>query len=165
MQIRHELRYDAAVDDVYAMLGEEDFRRQVGEAMDVAGQEVTIEPTGDRGMHVRIDMLQRTSGLPRFATRIVGDRIRVIQSEGWSVAEDGYVAALDLEIPGRPGHIKGRTTLRSHGTGTVEAFEGDVVIHVPLVRGRVERLVEGLFTEGMDTEQRLGARWLSGERT
>jgi hypothetical protein len=116
-------------------------------------------------MQVRLDMLQRTSGLPRFATRLVGDRTRVIQSEAWTRDGDGYHADLDLAIPGKPGHIEGRITLRQEGTTTVESFDGEAVIRVPLIGGRVERLVEGLFVEGMDTEQRLGARWLSGDRT
>ena len=164
MQIRHELRYDAPADAVYAMLGEEGFRRQVCDAMDVEGAEIALGAAGGSGRHVRIDMLQRTAGLPRFATRIVGERTRVIQSESWSVQADGYDAELDLAIPGRPGRIQGRITLRQRGTTTVETFEGQAVIHVPLIGGRVERLVEELFIEGMDTEQRLGARWLAGDR-
>jgi hypothetical protein len=163
MHVRHELAYEAPVGDVYAMLGDPGFRASVCDAMDVAGKDVSISPTDEGGMHVRIDMLQRTAGLPQFATRIVGDRTRVIQSEVWSAAEGGHVADLELEIPGRPGHIRGRITLLSRGTGTLESFDGEAVIRVPLVGGRIEKLVERLFLEGMDTEQRLGVRWLSGD--
>jgi uncharacterized protein YndB with AHSA1/START domain len=165
MQVRHELRYDAPVDEVYAMLGDADFRRRVCEAMDVADHDISVQPHDDGGMAVRIDMLQRTAGLPGFATRIVGDRTRVIQSETWVPDGDGHAADLDLAIPGKPGHIAGRITLRPAGKGSVERFEGDVVIRLPLVGGRVERLVQDLFIEGMDTEQRLGVLWLSGDRT
>jgi hypothetical protein len=160
MRITHELRYDAPPSEVYAMLGDPAFREQVGTAMDVARQDVSVERTAD-GMAVRIDMDQRTQGIPSFARRIVGDRTRVIQSEAWE-AEKG--AHLQLEIPGKPGHIRGRITLTEFAGGTVESFDGEAVIKVPLVGGRLEGLIKKLFKAGMDTEQSLGERWLAGER-
>jgi uncharacterized protein YndB with AHSA1/START domain len=160
MRITHELRYDAPPSEVYAMLGDPAFREQVGTAMDVARQDVTVKPTAD-GMEVRIEMDQRTHGIPSFARRVVGDRTRVIQSESWQV-ERG--ADLRLEIPGKAGHIRGRITLTESGGGTVESFDGEAVIKVPLVGGRLEGLIERLFKAGMDTEQALGQRWLAGDR-
>lgn len=143
------------------MLADPAFRARVCEAMDVADQDVRVEERGD-GMSVRIDMLQRTQGLPGFARKIVGDRTRVIQSESW---DDRSGADLELEIPGKPGHIRGRISLTGDGEHTVETFEGEARINIPLVGGRLEGLIEKLFVEGMDTEQGVGARWLAGDRT
>src|SRR4051794_37537227 len=163
MEIRHELTYDAPPDDVRTMLADPDFRARVCEAMDVTGQDVSIDPTGARphdDMRVRIDMQQRTQGLPGFARRIVGDRTRVIQSEHWR----GHEADLQVEIPGRPGDIRGHISLSPTGVGTTESFEGRATIRVPLVGGRLEGLIHKLFIAGMDTEQAIGRRWLAGER-
>jgi hypothetical protein len=157
MEIRHELHYDAPPAVVYAMLGDLRFRAEVCEAMRVAEHDVSVTGTSF-GMDVRIDMAQRTSGLPSFARRIVGDTTRVIQSESWE-AEKG--AALQVEIPGKPGHIRGRITLAATGSGTTESFVGEATITIPLVRRRLEGLIERLFIEGMDTEQAVGARWLA----
>jgi hypothetical protein len=160
MRIRHELRYDAPPDKVYAMLGDRAFRDRVCSAMGVARHDVTIDLQAE-GMEVSLDMDQRTHGLPSFARRIVGDTTRVIQSETWR----GHQADLRVRIPGKPGDIAGRTTLRSEGEGTVESFDGEAHIRVPLVGGRLEGLIEKLFIAGMDTEQTVGARWLEGDRT
>jgi hypothetical protein len=160
MKIRHELRYDAPPAEVYAMLVDPRFRAQVCESMDVASQDISVQPTAS-GADLRIDMQQRTSGLPGFARKIVGDRTRVIQSERWQAERS---ADLEVEIPGKPGHIRGRTTLSADGPGTVETFEGTATISIPLVGGRLEGLIEKLFIAGMDNEQRVGARWLAGER-
>jgi uncharacterized protein YndB with AHSA1/START domain len=135
MKIRHELSYDAPPAVVYAMLSDPTFRTQVCDAMQVADREVSIDRTAS-GMDVRIDMTQPTAGVPAFARRIVGDTTRVIQSETWQ-AEQG--ADLEVRIPGKPGHIRGRITLSADGTGTTER----------------------LFIEGMDTEQAVGTRWLA----
>jgi hypothetical protein len=160
MKIRHELRYDAPPAEVYAMLTDPAFRTRVGESMDVASQDISVTPTGS-GVDVRIDMEQRTKGLPGFARKIVGDRTRVIQSESWQV-EQG--ADLEVAIPGKPGHIRGRTTLAADGSGTLETFEGEATISIPFVGGKLEGLIERLFIAGMDNEQQVGARWLAGER-
>lgn len=143
------------------MLGDPGFRAQVCSALHVVRQDVSVAPTAS-GMHVRIDMVQRTQGIPSFARRVVGEETRVIQSESW---ETDAGADLRVEIPGRPGGIRGRITLSSEGTGTVETFDGEATIKVPLVAGRLEGLIEKLFTAGMDAEQAVGARWLAGERS
>jgi hypothetical protein len=160
MKIRHQLQYDAAPDDVYAMLGDPAFRDRVCDAMDVVSRDISIEPR-DGGMSVRIDMVQRTQGVPGFAKKVVGDETRIIQTETWTA---GRGADLEVEIPGKPGHVRGRITLGPDGAGTVEAFAGEAKINIPLVGGKLEGLIERLFTRGMDTEQRVGAAWLAGER-
>jgi uncharacterized protein YndB with AHSA1/START domain len=160
MKIRHELRYDAPPAEVYAMLVDPAFRTRVCQSMDVASQEISVQPTAS-GVDLRIDMQQRTQGLPGFARKIVGERTRVIQSERWA-AEAG--ADLEVEIPGKPGHIRGRTTLSPDGAGTVETFEGEATISIPFVGGKLEGLIERLFIAGMDNEQRVGAQWLAGDR-
>jgi len=157
MEIRHDLHYDAPPAAVYAMLGDPEFRARVCEAMQVARHDVEVSATSI-GMDVRIDMSQHTTGLPAIARKVVGDTTRVVQSERWEAAKG---ADLRVEIPGRPGHIRGRISLSGSGAGTTESFVGEATIGVPLVGRRLEGLVERLFIEGMDTEQAVGARWLA----
>lgn len=160
MKIRHQLKYDASPDEVYAMVSDPAFRARVCEAMDTVSHDISIDQTGG-GMSVRIDMVQKTKGVPGFAKKIVGDETRIIQSERWQGAEG---ADLEVEIPGKPGHIRGRTTLVGDAGSTVESFEGEVKINIPLVGGKLEELIEKLFVDGMDTEQQVGQAWLAGER-
>ena len=160
MRIRHQLKYDASPEDVYAMLSDPAFRQRVCAAMDTVSHDVAIDET-DAGMSVRIDMVQHTHGVPGFAKKIVGDQTRIIQSEQWA---DTRAADLQVEIPGKPGHIRGRITLTGDASGTVEAFEGAATVSIPLVGGKLEGVIEKLFLKGMDTEQGVGAAWLGGER-
>ena len=160
MKIRHQLKYDAAPDQVYEMLADPAFRDRVGQAMDTVSHDIAVDREGS-AMSVRIDMVQRTQGMPGFAKKIVGDQTRIIQSERWASAQG---ADLEVEIPGKPGHIRGRITLDGDASGTVESFDGEARINIPLVGGKLEGLIEKLFVEGMDTEQRVGVAWLAGER-
>ncbi|HET9860631.1 MAG TPA: DUF2505 domain-containing protein [Nocardioidaceae bacterium] len=160
MRIRHQLKYDASPEDVYAMLSDPAFRQRVCAAMDTVSHDVAVDET-DAGMSVRIDMVQHTHGVPGFAKKIVGDQTRIIQSEQWA---ETRAADLQVEIPGKPGHIRGRITLSGDASGTVEAFDGEATVSIPFVGGKLEGVIEKLFLKGMDTEQGVGAAWLAGER-
>ncbi|MDQ3616995.1 MAG: DUF2505 domain-containing protein [Actinomycetota bacterium] len=161
MLIRHQLRYDAAPDQVYEMLADPAFRNRVCETMRTVSHDVAVDLDGDKTT-VRIDMLQRTQGMPGFARKVVGDQTRVIQSELWTARRS---ADLKVEIPGKPGHISGKITLAAEESGTVESFAGQARINIPLLGGKLESLIEKLFVAGMDTEQRVGAEWLAGRRS
>jgi Protein of unknown function (DUF2505) len=160
MKIRHQLTYDAPPDEVYRMRADPAFRDRVCEAMDTVSHDVSVDDS-DGELRVTIDMLQHTHGMPSIATKVVGDRTRVVQSERWAAVETGTI---DVEIPGKPGHIRGTLSLTEHGAGSVYEFDGEAKIKIPLVGGKLEGLIKRLFVEGMDTEQRVAAAWLKGDR-
>ncbi len=83
MKFRHEIRYDASADDVFAMLADPDFRRASCAAMGVLSCDVRVEPAG-AGMTVVIDQVQPTAGVPSFARTFAGDTTRAVQTEEWS---------------------------------------------------------------------------------
>ena len=142
------------------MLADPAFRERVCAAMDTVSHDVTVDPT-ETGVVVRIEMVQRTHGVPGFAKKLVGDETRIIQTERWTA---GQGTDLEVEIPGKPGHIRGRVTLAANAAGAVESFDGEAKVNIPLVGGRLEGLIEGLFLDGMNTEQRVGTEWLAGAR-
>jgi hypothetical protein len=160
MKIRHQLTYAASPAEVHAMRADPAFRERVCEAMDTVSHEVTVDDSGDE-LTVRVDMVQHTQGVPSFAKKIVGDQTRVIQSETWPSVETGHI---EVEIPGKPGYIRGTLSLTAEGEGSAYLFDGEAKINIPLVGGKLEGLIEKLFTEGMDTEQRVAASWLEGAR-
>jgi hypothetical protein len=166
MRIRHQLTYAAPADEVHRMLTDPAFRERVCEALDTLNHDVTVDAGQDAGSAatVRIDMAQRVRGVPAFARKVVGEQTRVVQTETWT---DARHARLRLEIPGKPGHVEGDIVLEDAGadsSGTVETFTGEVTVSVPLVGGKLETVVSGLFTAGMDTEREVGTAWLAGER-
>jgi hypothetical protein len=143
------------------MLTDPAFRERVCEALDTLSHDVSVQQAGS-GATVRIDMAQRVRGVPGFARKVVGEQTRVVQTESWTVARH---ARLRLEIPGKPGHVEGDIVLEDAGSGgTMETFTGEVTVNVPLVGGKLESVVSGLFVAGMDAEREVGTAWLAGER-
>ncbi|HSE69734.1 MAG TPA: DUF2505 domain-containing protein [Nocardioidaceae bacterium] len=160
MRIHHELKYDATPDEVHAMLADPAFRERVCEAQHVNSSDVTITPKGD-GMTVVVDQKRPTDGIPGFALKFVGDQIHILQKEEWSSTEQ---AALDVSIPGKPGHLKGTVRLAGDGAATVQTVEGELKVHIPLVGGKLEKLIADLLASALRAEQRVGTAWLAGDR-
>jgi hypothetical protein len=158
MRFQHEIRYDAAPDDVFAMLGETSFREEVCKEQGLTDCTVRID-TADATLSVDIAQTRSSEGIPGFARKFVGDEIHIRQREDWSGATD---AALEVTIPGKPGHLTGTVTLRPDGTGTVHTISGELKVSIPMVGGKIESLIAELLHHALEAEQRVGARRLAG---
>jgi TusA-related sulfurtransferase len=160
MKIRHEVTYDAGVDEVYAMLADPEFRKKSCDAMGVVSADVKIDAAGDK-LRVIIDQVQRTEGIPSFAKKFAGETTRAVQTEEW---DDHAGATLVVTTPGKPTTITGRISLVASGGSTVQAFEGEAKVKVPLIGGKLEALAADLFRDGREKERAVGVAWLAGDR-
>jgi Protein of unknown function (DUF2505) len=159
MKFSHDMSYDATPEQVAEMLADRDFREQVCEAMDSTRWDVSVDGAGE-GMEVVVDQTQKAAGIPSFAKKFVGDKIQIIQRESWS---SETAATLEIEIPGKPGHLKGGIRLAVDGKGTVETVSGDLKVKVPVVGGKLEDLVASLLRSALRTEEKVGRAWLSAK--
>ena len=160
MKIRHQLKYDASSAEVYAMFADPAFREKVCQAQKANSCTVRIEPDGGH-MSVVIDQKRPSGGIPSFARKIVGDEIQLVQSEHWS---DSANAALKVVIPGKPGQLNGTITVTGNESGAVETIDGDLVVSIPLLSGKLERLIAGLLDEALRVEEKVAQAWLAGDR-
>ncbi|SFB76995.1 Protein of unknown function [Nocardioides terrae] len=154
--LSHELTYDAPLADVAAMLADPAFRERVCDAQHAISRRVTV--TGSTGSgSVAIDYSQASAGIPSFAKKIVGDTIDIVQREQWSHDR----AALDITIPGKPGDMKGSITLAERGGMTIETVSVEIRVGVPLVGGKLERLIEEILVKAFKKENQVGREWLA----
>lgn len=157
MRFHHEMHYDASPDEVYAMVSQEEFRERVCEAGDSVRHEVRIERNGD-SMTVEVDQVQPAEGIPSFARKLVGDEIDVLQREEWTGPAD---ATLEVTIPGKPGHLRGTITIRESDGGSVETVDAEIKVNIPMVGGKLERLISDLLESALRSEHQVGKAWLA----
>ena len=158
MRLRHELAYDAPPADVLAMLSNPTYWDQVAEATGALSSTATIGTEGTT-TRVVIDQEQQVVGVPSFAKKFVGDSTCAITTQVW----DGTRASFRVETPGKPTSINGTATISEAGSGSTLTYDLEVKASVPLVGGKLEKLVVDLTTEGFGKEQAVGAAWLAGE--
>jgi uncharacterized protein YndB with AHSA1/START domain len=160
MKLRHEITYDASLAEVFAMLSDPAFRQASADAMGVISADVTITPRGE-GLSVRIEQVQPTEGVPGFAKKFAGDTTRAVQTEEWSSPSGGTIA---IATPGKPTSIKGTLALTESGGRTTETLDVEVRVKVPLLGGKLEKLMADLVATGMDKEHAAGVAWLEGKQ-
>jgi hypothetical protein len=156
MRFRHELSYDAPPERVFEMLADPDFRRRACEAMEVISADVQLERKGE-GFTLVIDQLQNTKDLPGFARTFAGESTQAIQRESWSSPSAGDLV---IESPGKPTSAKGTIRLEPAGAGTREVVELEIKVKVPLIGGKLEKLMAEKVAAGMDVEHGVGVAWL-----
>lgn len=149
-----ELRYDAPIGEVTAMLADPAFREQV-----LADQQVLSGSAEVTEGTVRIEQVQSAEGLPSFATKIVGHEIRILQQETWATPDNAHV---HVSLPGRPGEIEGTIELVERDGSTIEKVDLEINVRMPLIGSKVEGLVAGLLEKALDKEYATGVAWLAG---
>ena len=137
----HDLTYDAPQDAVDAMLMDQAFRERVCDAQGAIRKSVAITEESD-GVRVVVDQVQTAEGIPGFARKFVGDEINLVQSETWVDAEN---AEVEVVIPGKPGEMTGSIHLSESGGVTTERLEMTIQVNIPLVGGKIEKLIACLL--------------------
>jgi hypothetical protein len=160
MDFRTELSYDASPDEVFAMLSDPAFREQVAEAQGVVSVDVRLTPT-DAGFSLVNDQVQDTKELPAIAQKIAGDTTQAVITEEWSSHTSGSIS---ITAPGKPTAAHGSITLAPDGDGTVEIVELDVRVKVPLIGGKLEKLMVDNIEAGYRMEHTVGRAWLQDNK-
>ena len=152
MRVTHEVRYDAPVEEVRAMLVNPAFRESATLTMGASKVEVSVDEAD-----VRIDMVSRPDHVPAFARPLVGDRVHAVHAEHWT----GDEADFSVTTARVPAGVHGRRVLIADGEGCLDTFDGEAHARIPLVGGRIEKLIVDRLKEGWDIEHSVGVVWLA----
>lgn len=77
--------------------------------------------------------------LPDFAKKVVGDTITVTQTDRWN--RKALTGELKIDIKGAPVKVSAQMRLKPEGSGCVNAFVWDVTCAIPLIGGKIERVL------------------------
>ena len=160
MQVSHSAVYEAPLEDVYAMLTDPAFREYAARHSGVLEVTVDVQQQGD-GATVRMEQVQPVQGVPGFAKKFAGDTTDAVVEEVWS---SHLTATMVVETPGKPTRIQGSYTLSETDGRTTQKFDGECKVSVPLIGGKLEKVMTDLFVEGREQEAQAGSTWLRGER-
>lgn len=157
MKFHHVNSYTAAPDQVRSMLTTAQFREEVCTSQRAIDHSVDISPEGT-ATSVVIRQTQSMEGAPAAARKIVGSTVEIVQRELWTGPDR---ADFSMQIPGKPGHLKGTVTLEETGDGGCdEVFTGEVKVNVPLLGGKLEGFVSDILARALRREGRVGSTWL-----
>ena len=89
--------------------------------------------------------------VPRMARKIVGDTIKVVQTQRWDRVTPPFNAEMTVEAEGLPGAIGARTQLIDiDGNSCRLEVTGSVTVDIPLVGGQLEKLLAGKISDSLN---------------
>lgn len=153
--VQHELVYSGTtVEQVVAMLRTPSFREAVCDTQKrLVGREVAV--SGDR---ITVDQRHSSDGVPGFMKRFVGEELRIVQDEHWTTPTH---ADITVQIPGKPGDIRGTADVAQVGDDVVERVVLDVTVNIPLIGGKIASAIGDKLVRTLDAEHEVGRRWLA----
>jgi len=159
MKFQKETIFQASPEQVFEVLTQEPFRHALAEAADMNRWEISVEETS-KGILVANTVWYRSTSdrLPTAAQKVVGSEVAIHQIETWTSHEGGTI---EMEMPGKPGHIKGAFNLAFDGTISTQRVNADISVRVPLLGKTLEKMLSGEFSETLDLQAQLGNEFLS----
>lgn len=163
MHISAQARYAADVNQVAAMLADEEFVQAKVRASGALSQHVDVVGSSDEAFTVTTRRQMPTSGIPAHFRSLVGTSLEVRQVEAWEAPEPGERrGTVVVEITGAPVRMTGTMRLAHDAAGgTTHRFEGELKASVPLFSAAVEEATAGAVRAAIDAEERTGTAWLA----
>jgi hypothetical protein len=156
MRFQHTNTFSGSVAEVHGMLVDPGFREQVCETIRSLEWSVDVVESTD-GLKVEVRQTQVARKIPPMAQKLIGEHVEIVQRELW--IHEGE-ASFEMEIPGKPGQLRGTVTLQQQGETCVHAYAGELKVNVPLVGGKLEGLVADLLRKALSAEELVGISWL-----
>lgn len=157
MRLTRTFSYAAPTAAVVAMMQDPAFWDRVADATGAVSSSTTVATGGDL-VEVVSDQQQAVVGVPAFAKKFVGDTTHAIITTAWHGEHGTY----EVSTPGKPTSISGSVAVTSRGEGSEVTYDLEVKASVPLIGGKLEKLVCDLTGEGFEKEHAVGVTWLLG---
>jgi hypothetical protein len=151
-------RFDADVETVSNLMTDPDFVVERCLGIGELSAECRAETDGDA---VTLDTTRvARQDLPAFLTRLVGEEQTLKVHEVWQTVGDGRKGRYTVRSTMAPIEIEGRFTLRPAGSGSVYTVEHRFHVPIPLIAGRIEKVLRRQITATVEAELEFAAERL-----
>jgi len=161
MKIAKSIEYAATPEEVFAVLSDAKFQEAKCAATAAIRHSASVKTVGDRTVFTTERILP-SSGLPDFAKSMVGDTLKVSETQDWGPASDdgSRQGTVEMGVAGVPIVLNGTLSLAPGGAGTVETIDAELKAKVPLIGGKIEKAAAPPIEEAIDIEARTAHEWL-----
>lgn len=155
MDISSRAEFAADPPQVFSMLTDEAYLRQVCEASGSLESEVTAAGDTTR--------TSRTLPAPDNAKKFTGATLTVVEEIVWGAAgaDGARTGHLKLTVPGQPVAMNGTVQLSPGGPGATLELTGVLKVNIPLVGKKLEQSAAPAVLAGFRTQQEVGNSWLA----
>lgn len=154
LQLRH--RYPEPPERIQAMLTDPDYLRDKLRAVGGPRAELVSRECDGRGITVVLRQAVPDDALPAFLRSAFSGGLTIRRIETWTDSGGSVHAVVD----GAPGTITGTMRLEPDPAGCVLGAQLTAEVPLPLIGGKVERVIIDNIGKLMDAEHRFTLQWL-----
>jgi hypothetical protein len=154
LALRH--RYPAPPERVQEVLTDQEYLQAKLHAVGGPRVELVSWEQDMRGVTFVLHQAVPNDAMPPFIRAMLPGELTIRRTETWSGSE-GHVHA---EVDGAPGTITGVMRLEPDPAGCVLDAQLTAEVPVPLIGGKVEKIVTDSIAKLMDTEYQFTLEWL-----
>ena len=118
-------------------------------------------PVGDRTV-ITTERILPSDGLPDFAKSMVGETLKVTETQDWgpASADGSRRGTVEMAVAGAPIALNGTLAIAPGGPGAVEKLDAELKARIPLIGGKIEKAAAPPIEEAIDIEALTAAKWL-----
>lgn len=156
-RFEHRASFPAPVDTVYSTLVDEAFLS--ARLRDIGGKAAALleHVTSDDGATIRLRQGVDAQRLPGAVRSILSGDLVVEREERWR----GHESTGRATISGVPAEIRSQGRLVSRGDGTELVTSAEVKVSIPLIGGKIEKVVAEQVTKLLAAEAEYAEKWLA----
>ncbi|HEV7648265.1 MAG TPA: DUF2505 domain-containing protein [Actinophytocola sp.] len=159
--LEHRSTFAATADVVFQTLVDEAFLTQ--RLRDIGGKNAALLDHSRDGDRVTFRMRQGVdaSRLPGAVRSMLNGDLVVEREERWQPDGGAYAGRSRVSITGVPGDIEGRSRVAAAGSGTALVITAQVRVGIPLIGGKIEKVVAEQVGKLLATEGEYADKWLA----
>ncbi|MGH3762487.1 DUF2505 domain-containing protein [Actinophytocola sp.] len=160
--LEHRSTFTAAADVVFKTLVDEAFLTE--RLREIGGKNAALLEHARDGDRVRFRMRQGMDAarLPSAARSALGGGDLVVErEERWRPEGDRYAGTSRVTISGVPGELQGRIRIAGTTSGATLVISAQVKVSIPLIGGKLERVVADQVGKLLATEVEYAEKWLA----
>jgi len=160
--LEHRSTFAVAADVVFQTLVDEAFLAQ--RLRDIGGKNAALLDHSRDGERVTFRMRQGVdaSRLPGAIRSMLNGDLVVEREERWQPEGDAYAGTSRVSITGVPGEIHGRQRIAAAGAGSTYVVTAQVRVGIPLIGGKLEKVVAEQVEKLLAAEGEYADKWLAG---
>jgi hypothetical protein len=165
MRYQKTLTYPAPAADVYAMIIDREFQTRRSKVGRPQHAEVTVVPGAGDGATVTLTR-KMAIDLPSFVKKVAKPTFTLTEVQAWPAAEkaDGRTGTLRATVAGYSGGTTGTMRLAEAAGTTTVSIEADIVVKIPLLGAKIEKVAAGMLDKLLSRDQQIGTDWLKAAR-
>ena len=158
LALRHQ--YSASPEQMRDLLTDQQYLRAKLRAVGGPRAELVSWERDEHGARVVLHQTVPSDAIPSFLRAMLPGDLMIRRTEIWR----GYRGNVEAEVDGAPGTITGVMSLEPDGTGCVLGRQLTVEVPLPLIGGKVEKLVSDNIASLLESEHQFTVTWLRNPR-